>query len=88
MHLSAPENEAAYKFIKDTIEGNIEKDKNLCWRIPTSEIYALYRRWATRHTEQIPITVEDFCDILWIEFPFAEIVGKPGNRAFTGLKKK
>ena len=83
MDLSDPSTESATRFVKQIIVGDASKVNNLCYRLPTLEIYAIYRRWATRHTIVPPISIEDFWGVIQLLFPFTTIIGEKGNRAYT-----
>lgn len=87
MDLFDPSTEAAYLWIKQNFEGKKVPLSDLTWRVGTSELYALYKKWAQQSKYDV-VTISDIWGIIQLEYPWVTIVGPKGNRVYTGIRKK
>jgi hypothetical protein len=86
LDILSPLSDAATLWLQDRYESDPDRTDSLAWRVPTIELYDDYCYWAKRRGGE-PLPMEDIWGIIQILWPWVEIVGAKGSRAFTGMRK-
>ena len=85
MDLTSSDNEACYFWVVEHAESGSVDD--LSYRIPTRKFHLKYVNEMARN-RQVPVDASTFWEVLQLAFSGIQIIGRPGGRAFAGIREK